>query len=228
MVNNVASTSIVIAFHTFIDYSNSQGIEIEGEEVHFDSATPHQRSCILQQAAASVGHVITIDWWPKRAGSQFLKHSLLKDKYGKLVNTRNFGAIFRGMGQLSGDLSHVTIGKTKSEFKKMSTEEKMECYMSGVVRGLCNEPSNVIMDALRERFTPAGSRGVTIETNYLVEHACKTNRSSHYLPISSLQDRYGGEEHEWTQLAEAIQNLRLGLVIPCSLLTLFYKCDYGL
>lgn len=228
MINNIASTSIVLAFHCFIDYSNSLGIDVDGEMVRFDSATPDQRSSILQMAAASVGHVITIDWTPNRAGNQFLKHSLLKDSEGAPVNTRNFGAIFRGLGQIQGDLTAKSLGKTRNEFREMSMEEKMEIYMSGVVRGLCNEPRNVIMDALRARFIPHGARGPTIEINYLVEHASKTDRSGHYLPISSLQERYGGEEYEWYQLEEAILKLRLGNVIPCSLLTLFYKFDYGL
>lgn len=228
MINNCASLSIIIAFHCFIDYSNSFGIDVEGVRVRFDYATPDQRSSILQKAAASVGHVITIAWEAKRAGNQFLKYSLLDDSQGVAVNTRNFGAIFRGLGQIHGDLTAKALGKTNSEFRAMSMEDKMEIYMSGVVRGLCNEPSNVIMDALRKRFIPEGVKGPLIETNYFVEHGSKANRSGHYIPISSLQDRYGGEEHEWLQLEQAILDLRLGVVIPCPILTLIYKRDYGL
>lgn len=230
MVNNCASMCIIVAFSTFIDHSNENGMIVQDESgaditVHFDSTTPHYREVILQKAAAAVGHVITINWCETKADTQFLKHSLLSDEEGELVNTRNFGAIFRGLGSLDGDVTAKSLGLTKGEFKSLSMGEKMELYISGVVGGLCNEPSNIIMDALRQRFKRKSPK---IFLSYAAENAQSHDRSQHYLPTSSLAARYGGTESEWEELATAIGNLRLGTVIPSRLLTDIYRIDYAL
>lgn len=224
VVNGVASTSIILAYHTYIDYSNNFGIEVDGELAYFDTATQAQRTVILQMAASSVGHVVTIVWCRNKSETQFLKHSPFKSEKGKWVNTRNFGAIFRGLGELDGDITAKMLGVGKSEFRQLSYAQKMEMYVGGVVRGLKNEPSNIIMDALRERFTKGDTE---ISLSYLSANS-KIDRSHAVIPISELQKRYGGIESDYYHLATSIRNMRLGSVIPSPLISSFYKTDYGL
>jgi len=204
------STALHIAWYNHFEYNK------------FDSGTKEERTAILMEAAAAVGHKITVEWRDSPGELQFLKYSPLKSDTGVRVNTRNYGAIFRGYGRSMSDIEAKTLGISKNKFRKMSPEARWECYQAQVVAGLCNEPSSIILDALRARHPRANRK---ISTKYNED---TTSRAHYNLPVTSLQERYGGEDEEWRALACQIRDLRYGQTVLSPLLTQIYKMDYGL
>jgi len=223
VVNNVASFCISVSFYVHIAFSNWQ--HRDEPELAFDTASERVRTEVLTQAAAAVGHKITIDWRVSPAETQFLKYSPLLTRDGvKRVNSRNLGAVLRNVGRHVGDLSAKRLGVSKKQFRNMAPADRAEIYISNVVRGLVHEPGNVVLDALRERFTSAR----VAEWDGFYGTRDTTHRAGHYIPITGLQERYGGEEHEWLQLAETIRTLQFGQIRFSSLHDEIMRIDYGL
>jgi len=224
VVNNCASVSISIATTEFIShYRDNKYLSLSGEESTFDNGSMELRTEILQAAAASVGHSITIEWRANLAETQFLKYTPLLSNTGEWINTRNLGTIFRSLGSCLGDVTAKMLNKTNSQFKGMGMEEKMECFMSSVIAGLVHEPQNLIMDALRARFKDQG-----FSNKDFYDHAPIGNRGGYLIPVGSLIDRYGGTEGEYTDLANQITSFKYGTVYSSPIIKSFYEVDYGL
>lgn len=224
LVNDIASLAISMAFLVFISYYNYL-YRKSAPERSFDGGGEEQRSYILHQAARAVGHKVTIEWRANYAQLQFLKHSPLRATDGSLINTRNIGAILRNLGRHPGDLTAMKLNLTQANFKKLSHAARYELYISNVVAGLVNEPDHIITRALRTRFPAQQS------TKACTDHEVKvlsSARNHHSLPLSSLQERYDGEDWEWEELADKIGTLRYGRVTTCTLLDQIMKVDYGL
>jgi hypothetical protein len=217
VVNHIASYLISVSMYVHICYANSGFTDKT-----FDDMDQNERECLLEAAAAAVGHDITIDWRSSPAETQFLKYSPLLASSGKRVNARNFGAIFRGLGASKGDLSARILGVTASKFRRMTLAERSELYCGNVVQGLKHEPQNLIMDALRARFN------VSNGTKPIEYNRDTTERSTEHIPLASLQERYGGTEPEWQQLADQIRDCRFGQVRHAPLLDAIFEMDYGL
>jgi hypothetical protein len=228
-VNNIASTSIALAFQSFIHYYNqhdfqSQLVKPSGTKAYngsFDDAPREVQEEILQLAAASVGHVITIEWHDKPEQLQFLKYSPALTDSGTWTLFRNLGAILRSFGTCDGDITAKMLNVTNKQFSIMSLEDKMEQFMNAIVCGLVNEPKHIIMDALRARFP---NKRHKIASSY---HDTEF-RGNLSVPLSSLQNRYGGEEAEWHYLAAQIKEMKLGTHAPSDLVARIMKIDYGL
>jgi len=214
-LNFIASYCILISTYIHVCYANSLG-------VGFDRADETTRTSVLVQAAAAVGHVISVDWHASPADTQFLKYSPLIDTQGDRTNTRNLGTYLRGYGRHFGDITAVMLGVTTTEFSRLSVEARGEIYMANVIRGLCNEPGNVILDAMRSKHN-TGSRGGNL--GYTMK---TSDRSGVSIPISSLQERYGGEEWEWLSLAADITRVKYGQVRTNTLVDRILSKDYGL
>lgn len=223
IVNDVASFCIVVAFVVFIAYSDWKNAE-SFPLLSFSKGTDDTRKLILQRAARAVGHKVTISFRNNLAELQFLKYSPLTSSTGELVNTRNLGAILRNLGRVEGDLSAEKVGLSTAQFRLLTPAARFERYVAGVVKGLCNEPQHCVMDALRARF---GSGDFTAPNSH-EDVQIKTDRSCHVIPLSSLQERYGGEDHEWTQLVEAIHTLTYGSTKFSSMVDKIMEIDYDL
>ena len=130
------------------------------------------------------------------------------------------GPMLRGLGGVDGDLVANQLGVSNAEFRRMDETDRMEAFVGGVVKGYCNEPSNIILDALRERFV----KGNVIST----KHYSSVQRSSLHVSTHSLISRYGGTEAEWNILASEISNLALGDYIASPILARVYEVDYSL
>jgi len=223
LVNDVASLAISISFVCHIAIYNYKHRKDPPKSFNFGSNDV--RAAILQKAAFAVGHKITIDFRSSVSQLQFLKYSFMQDDEGEWVNTRNLGAVLRNIGRVQGDVSARSLGLTPANFRKLTHSEAFDLHVAGVVKGLCNEPQNLILDALRERFTNANAK---LSHEKHQDLYLKTNRSHHYLPVSSLQARYGGEEWEWVQLADKISKLRYGTTSFSTLMDGIMAVDYGL
>ena len=224
LVNDIATCAITLSMLIHIAYYNFRYLETR-PHLSFDLGTDSVRSEILQASAAAVGHVITIEWRERPAQLQFLKYSPLTSTTGEYVNTRNLGAILRNLGRHCGDLDPKKLGISRHDFRALAPSERGELYMANVVAGLCNEPAHPVMDALRERFR------CPTRTIDPTDHASKllsADRSHHRLPLSSLQERYGGEDWEWEELIVAIQGLTYGKIAFARILDQIMLIDYGL
>jgi hypothetical protein len=204
LVNNFASLSICLSL---------------ASRMH-GPCEPEAMPQLVRDAAAEVGHVVTYEARTCPEETQFLKHSPLRDTTDKVVQCLNYGAIFRGFGQVMGDLQPKQINCSVSEYRKLSPEARMEKYLSAVVASYCNEPGSVIMDALRDRF----GRGFRPSLRFF----SLANRSSSYIPTTSLMKRYGGEDYEWDQLAMTIRTMRFGTIATHPLMDAIFRMDYGL
>jgi hypothetical protein len=211
MVNDLASYTIGVATAVRIAHHLQAGLPIE--DLDFPSA--------IFEAAAEVGHMVTVKECSCMEETTFLKHSPMMSEQGHYVNVLNLGAILRSLGSYLGDLEAKSLNITTSAFRRLSAEARVELYIGSVVAGHVHEPASLIMDALRARF-PAKS---ALKTRYFQS----THDRSHYsIPLESFQRRYGGTDAEWHTLAEQIQALRFGEIRFAPIWDTIMAVDYGL
>jgi len=222
LVNDLASLAIQTSIFIAIVRSNESG----DAATTFDYGSEDFRKDLLIRAAAAVGHKITVDFASSREEQQFLKETTYEVD-GVLVRSLNLGVLFRSLGGCDGDIDHKKCGVTSKQFRAWSKlpgrgmDKKFTARTAGIIRGLCNEPGNILLDALRQRF-PSNMK---INERH---HINPDNRSHHQISVQSLQRRYGHEEMEWVSLAKAIRNMSYGEHIRHPVLTSIFKVDYGL
>lgn len=178
---------------------------------------------LVSDGFAMIGHEVTCDEWESVQQQTLLKNFQV-DVDGSRIWMLALGTIFRGLGKLDGDIDNDKCGVTATAFRGMTINNKMELYISNIIAGLCNEPGNVIMDALRLRFHRP-TRAIYRES---AVHTDQVDRSMFIVPVDQLQARYGGLESEYYQLAAEIADIKLGLRITNNLVGRFFNKDYGL
>ena len=168
---------------------------------------------------------------------QFLKNSpVVVSKYGRqhVTYARNYGAMIRNLGTVYGDLTADKLCMTRSDFNKLSDEEKGEKFMAGVINGFVNEPSSPILNALRTRFcdhTAELSSKIDTYRPYLerIGGDPKSDpRGQFELPYHFDEARYGILDHELTSFLDKIESCRIGDTITDDCLSRIYATDYGL
>lgn len=171
----------------------------------------------IQRGAWYMGAVVTVEVVSGVEETDFLKVVPYPE-----CPALALGPILRGLGGVPGQLTPAMLNLPSGVFNTLDDAERMELRVGGVVKGYCNEPGSIIMDALRERFT----RGEKIE---LDEHkGVHSDRSAHYISTESLQARYGGTHSEWVAFADDLRNIVLGDALVSPILGMVYKVDYGL
>lgn len=178
-------------------------------------------SAALHRGAAAMGAVITVGIHDRVGQTDFLKEVSYPTPSG-VVTGLALGPILRGLGSIVGDLSAIQLGVSPAQFREMSEVERMEHFVGGVVRGLCNEPKSIIMDALRERFTEGTC---VIQPGYFVS---QVDRSQQTIPLQSLIERYGGDEVDWFNLAAEMKRISVGDYLSSKILGLIFQVDYSL
>jgi hypothetical protein len=171
------------------------------------------------RGARCMGAVTTQTICPKLENSDFLKEVSYNTPNGVVVGLA-LGPILRGLGGVEGDIEPQQLGVSTSVFRQLDDAERMERFVGGVIKGLCNEPRNIILDALRGRFT----KGQKIEG----KHFTSNDRSHLNIPVWSLMERYGGSEADWYNLAGELERISLGDHLASPLLAEIYWVDYGL
>lgn len=171
----------------------------------------------IQRGAWYMGAVVTVEVVSGVEETDFLKVVPYPE-----CPALALGPILRGLGGVPGQLTPAMLNLPSGVFNSLDDAERMELRVGGVVKGYCNEPGSIILDALRERFT----RGEKIE---LDEHkGVHTDRSAHYISVESLQARYGGTHSEWVNFANDLRKIVLGDALVSPILGRIYKVDYGL
>jgi hypothetical protein len=189
--------------------------------------------CITEGARA-VGHLVTVesctrhgDFFPELI--QFLKKSPIFCSDGKYHAMTNYGCICRSLGSVEDNLTALKLGMTESNFYSLTYAERMDAFVTGVVRGFVHEPSSLLMDALRSRF------------NYSTDMVFDTiSMERHGLPVGAvLNPTYVADEHsicrrydvtldQLRTLADDLKIIRVGQIYASSTLGAIYKTDYGL
>jgi hypothetical protein len=153
---------------------------------------------------------------------QFLKYSPILCTDGKYHMVRNLGCVLRGFGKVDGDLSNRQLGVDSTVFASMKWCERMDRYCSSVTKSYCHEPSSLVLDSLRERFSVPTD--LTVESTSLI-----INDNENFVVVEeSLARRYNISTQELSQLAEKIKRVKIGDVVVDDSLTQIYYTDYGL
>jgi len=119
-----------------------------------------------------------------------------------------YGPIFRSLRVVDGELSPLKLGLSKAEYDKLSVVDRFEKLLHQRVTALKNEPSSMVLNALRERFL-----GV-VNTQEVISREC-------------LRERYGVTDHDMDVMVDHILSLKLGDVIVNEFLERVYSVDYG-
>jgi hypothetical protein len=192
----------------------------------FSALTPAQEAPIRDSiitAAFLAGHVVTCsdDYCNRPEKLQFLKYSPAVSPSGGYILIRNYGCLFRNLGRVKGDLSHVQLGVSHGMFKTMSSTECGNLFISNVVAGYKNEPPSRLLNALRSRFT-TNTTSVELDYRIIDDHPRQE------VDELSVLSRYDLSPGDVEQLAIEIENFMVGDVIVSPILTRIYAVDYEL
>jgi len=154
------------------------------------------------KGASRYGYVITC-----AEHASFNAVSFLKRSYNGTVSWKNFGCILRSFGSVHGLPRAEHFGMTKTEFHKSSPADLTLRLVKMCLDCLVNEPPNLLINGLRCR----------LELPLLPET----------LTRNDLKERYGGDDHEWDALFDALATIRAGDVIKLPILERIFNKDYG-
>lgn len=198
---------------------------------HYLVTTDASLQDCVSSGAAVVGHVMTCDVCEYIEDLQFLKFSPVSCG-GKYVMMANLGRIFRRLGVVDNDMTHVQLGVDLLDFRAMTPEERMNRFWSGVILGLKNEPSNVILDALRTRFDSSRfavtESALELLTNERVDSYYSHSRTAKLGDCTeSVMRRYRLTESETAELVDLIHDLTVGQRFKLTSIAKFFEKDYG-
>lgn len=215
--------------------------------IHSDDVTfvGNNRGCLwnvptpskFQEMVHQIGYNITCDdTCGILARVQFLKNTpyYAKDSSGhsRLTYARNYGAIFRNLGKVYGDMTAKQLGMSTSEFSTLTNEQRGEKFISGVVRGYVNEPSSSVLTALRNRFDTDCEDIIDEDSIPFYQRGGQNlgpdPRSDFTLDDNFFWQRYGIEDHQITEFVNQIDECKIGSVISNHFLSKIYAVDYGL
>jgi len=190
--------------------------------------SPDAISAAFVKGAALVGHVVTndpciVDSLLSFEHVQFLKRSPFRTPDGWKPYV-NLGCILRSFGTVEDDLDHIKCGISHAQFMAYTHEQRANLFFSNVVRGWKNEPSNPIMNALRQRFN-TGTAEITPDS--LKHIFTEVHDLSSYDNTPALMSRYGVTMDELNELAEAIMHIKVGMFTRTAAAAKIYNVDYG-
>lgn len=119
-----------------------------------------------------------------------------------------YGPIFRSLGVVDGELSPLKLGLSKAEYNRLSIVDRFELLLRQRVEALKNEPSSVVLNALRERFLGVVSFEETISRE-------------------CLKERYDVSDHDIDVMVDAVSSLKLGDIVVNGFLEKVFAVDYG-
>jgi hypothetical protein len=153
----------------------------------------------------------------------FLKMSPILGEDNHYYLSRNLGCILRGLGKVNGDLHPEQLCMDTKLFNSTPWVDRTDIFVSRVISSYCHEPSNVVLDSLRQRFNLPGPSLEPESMQFITQE-----RNNVKLCTSSLAARYDLDESDLHYLANLCGRVRLGQVIVDPILTRVYNVDYGL
>jgi len=175
--------------------------------------------------ARDVGHKLTIEDTDGEPETTTFLHRSGTFINGAMVPWTNLGCILKNFGLVWGDLECRHLGVDELTFRRMSNEERADVFFSRVINGWKHEPSNIVMDALRERFSAGGDAEILHDSNlYLFTY--RADYSQHNT-TEAIMKRYGVTTAELQELAEQIRHMRVGQIRSSEALRKIYAKDLG-
>ena len=215
-LNHIGSYLILTSFHGFVSVLKATNLP----------------DCMVA-AAATIGHVVTIDDCFENGACVFERVQFLKRSpflHGGCWHPYvNLGCLFRSFGMIEDDLLPNMLSLTSGKFARMPNSSRMDHFFSAVVAGWKNEPRNVIIDALRSRFNTSCEAEVV---DKLMHNSVKNILMDHK-DLSGLDNtdaicaRYGLSDADISELVYYITQLKLGDLVSTSCVDKFYRADYG-
>jgi len=218
---------------TVLNHTASVGIAIctahvLAGKIQFNQHIDVEQSIV--EGGMLMGHKITVssievDGVIEPSKFQFLKYSPMlathkafnKEKY---IPVRNLGCIVKGFGQLKEAMQARQINMSTSQFAIMTMSEKFDLFLSGVVKGYCNEPETPLLNALRARFS---CESTLVTTDYKLVDT-DGDYSQYVVRPSSLLARYGVEN--FTDMTRVLLDLQVGDVVTDYAMETFMVVDY--
>jgi hypothetical protein len=198
-------------------------------------------SDLIKECGVCFGHVLTVDacldgssFCPEKI--QFLKRSPLLTTSGKYVPCLNYGPVFRSFGSVEGDMVAEMVGLEPEEFSGLSYEERWDLFGSRVIAGLVNEPSSLILGALRERYSRTPKNfGSWSDVSFGKERcqfggfqeAESLGAGEDSIEAWSLARRYSCSVEDLEVLVSQIKASKFGDVFSSYAVSAFFKVDYG-
>jgi hypothetical protein len=138
------------------------------------------------------------------------------------------GKIIKNFGTVDGNLLPTHFPTlTSKEFKELLvTNEQLlaDWYFGSVMEGYKNEPSNVIIDALRSRFPPPKHKAIIREEFITVNKGPNTYPA---VPTEQLKLRYDFEDYEISEMVQIIHDIKIGIAVTHSGFGKIMEKDYG-
>lgn len=197
---------------------------------------------LIMECGVLFGHVLSVEeciegssFCPEKI--QFLKRSPIMTVDGDYIPCMNYGTIFRSFGSVEGDMVAEMVGLEPKDFSAMGWDERWDLFGSRVVAGLINEPSSIVLQALRQRYPLTPKRfdtwsDVTFGNERLqiggFEMTGVSEGGKVTLDNMSLTRRYDTSVQEMEMLASQILASKFGDVFPSAAVGAFFKIDYGL
>lgn len=205
---------------TVLNHSASVGIAI-CTALTLSGKIDRDQAINIEQAIVDggmlMGHKITVASIEVGGGLepskfQFLKYSPMLAQHRtsgvvKYIPVRNMGCIVKGFGQLKEPMQARQINVSVSRFNVMTMSEKFDLFLSGVVKGYCNEPETPLLSALRTRFS---SPSTVVSTDFVLVET-DGDYSQFTVQSSSLLARYGIEN--FSDMTRILLDLQVGDVV---------------
>lgn len=197
---------------------------------------------LVVKCGEAFGHVLSVEPARDDLGFapeliQFLKRSPLRLVTGEYVPVMNYGTIFRSFGSLEGDLTADMVGMSVVEFAQLSRDKRADLFLSGVVAGLKNEPTSIVLSALRQRFCLLpGSLVSGWDDLACVKFSLQSSSvfsedsgtiAEGMVSTESLCRRYNLHSSQLAAFAGKIANCRIGHLYPDDCVSSFARVDYG-
>lgn len=190
-------------------------------------ADGHGISGVFTAGAAIVGHCVTVDDCGSGMGRVFEKVQFLKrspyHREGNWGSYLNLGCVLRSFGHVFDDLQAYQLGVSPAQFQAMTHDERADRFFGSVIAGHCHEPSNPLIDALRDRFPNVGniSPAEALDWKPSVSEEGFNN-------TAGMCKRYDLNPHQLEELAGQIRSLKVGDVLSSTVAGAIYKQDYSL
>jgi hypothetical protein len=235
---------ITIKFNTLFEGSGSVLTTILNHFASFSIAlnvgflmatTEKTNEDCINVGAAYAGHVVTSETCSPNGlvifeKVQFLKHSPLCDEFGTYYSTLNYGCLFRSFGSIDDSPTPQNLGMSAQNLYNFKDFDQCELVCSRRVQGECNEPSSLIMIAMRNRFNKIYDQSTLTfkQTNTWRSIAASHDLSSILIDTQSICRRYDCCESELRELETMIASSRVGSLNTSSAVAKFFVTDYGM
>jgi len=133
------------------------------------------------------------------------------------------------LGSVDDNLEPQQVGLSHAEFVHLTNEQRINLRCGAIVNGWKYEPTNPIIQALRDRF---GSITNEVSFSDSQKHVFAVDKDQPYDYSSlnntvAIRQRYGVSDDELEVLAGQIRNVHVGQLYRSTAMAKILNIDYG-